>query len=80
MQALRRAMKVPDKVRRLLRSLLPLFVMWLLLFALWRESKPGPTRAVSYTELLAAVRDGKVDQAELRADEITARLRPSVRS
>jgi len=64
-----------ERFRRAWYGILPLLLLWSVFFGLWDRLNPERPRTISYTELVAAVREGKVDQAELREDQITARLR-----
>ena len=70
------AMTTSERLRRVWYGLLPLLLLWVVFFGLSERLSPGRPRPVSYTELVTAVREGKVDQAELREDEVKARLRP----
>ncbi len=53
---------------------LALAVVFMSLLRAWLPAGPTP-RLVAYSELVSLVRDGKVDKAELREDEIFATLR-----
>ena len=68
-------MKTSERLRRAWYALFPVLLLWLVFFGLWERLNPERPRPVSYTELVTAVREGKVDQAELRENEISARVR-----
>jgi cell division protease FtsH len=61
-------------VLRFLLGALPLFLLWLVVFWLGRDKLGDSPRSVSYTEMLAAVRDGKAEEAEILPDRVTLRL------
>jgi len=69
-------MEISDRLRRIWYALFPLLMLSMLLFSVWEQANPNRPRRVSYSEAVAAVREGKVDRVELREDEISARLRP----
>jgi cell division protease FtsH len=68
-------MEKSERFRRAWYGILPLLLLWSVFFGFWDRLNPERPRTVSYTELVSTVREGKVDQAELREDQITARLR-----
>jgi cell division protease FtsH len=68
-------MKIAERLRKPWLGPLLMLALWGAMFLLWDRVDLARPRAVSYTELIAAVREGKVDQAELGEGKVTARLR-----
>jgi cell division protease FtsH len=67
--------KIASYLRKPWFGPLLMLVLWGAMFLFWERVDLARPRAVSYTELITAVREGKVDQAELGEDKVTARLR-----